>query len=93
MKLKRRQKGVIVEVNPIEDTIKQTPVFEDFIQESLFKRLIKDKKILVDLFASIWFLFWLFIYQNKYVVISFTACLSYYLDSLIRGIKYHRNQS
>lgn len=92
MKLKRRQKGVILEVNPIEGTIKQTPVYEEFIQESLLRRLIKDKKILIDLFASIWFLFWLIIYQNKYLVILHTACLLYYTDSLIRGIKYH-NQS
>lgn len=92
MKLKRRQKGVILEVNPIEGTIKQTPVYEEFIQESLLRRLIKDKKILIDLFASIWFLFWLIIYQNKYLVILHTAYLLYYLDSLIRGIKYH-NQS
>jgi len=93
MKLKRRQKGVILRVNPIEGTINEIPVYEDFIQESLFKRLIKDKKILFDLFASIWFLLCLFIFQNKYLVILFTVWLSYYLDSLIRGIKYHKNHS
>lgn len=90
MKVVRRQKGIIIEVNPIEGTAKGTPVYEDVIQESLFKRLIKDKKILIDLFASILLLIGLFFSHNKIAVIFYTLFLYYYFDSLLIGIKYHR---